>query len=96
VIADLSRIVEDSMVRLDQMSHQEISDTFLGMGAITRRFLAAVNYRGNLTLPLFPRYPPVVLQHRLNWSFRRGTIILVTATLPASFLPGAPSGTSSL
>jgi hypothetical protein len=38
------------------MSHQEISDTFLRMGAITRRFLAAVNYRGNPTLPLFPRY----------------------------------------
>jgi hypothetical protein len=39
------------------MSHQEIAETFLGMGAITRRFLVAVNYRGNPTLPLFPRYP---------------------------------------
>jgi hypothetical protein len=57
VIADLSCIVEDSTARLDQMFHQEISDTFLGMGAITRRFLAAVNYRGNPTLPLLPRYP---------------------------------------
>jgi hypothetical protein len=27
------------------------------MGAITSRFLAAVNYRGNPALPLFPRYP---------------------------------------
>jgi hypothetical protein len=57
VIADLSRTVEDSTARLDQMSHQEISETFLWMGAITRRFLAAVNYRGNPALPLFPRYP---------------------------------------
>jgi hypothetical protein len=55
-IADLSHIVEDSTTRLDQMSHQEIAETFLRMGAITRRFLAAVNYRGNPTLPLFPRY----------------------------------------
>jgi hypothetical protein len=57
VIADLSRIVEDSTARLDQMSHREISDTFLRVGGITRRFLAAVNYHGNSTLPLFPRYP---------------------------------------
>jgi hypothetical protein len=57
VIADLSRIVEDSTARLDQMSHQEIAETFLRMGAITRRFLAAVNYRDNPDLPLFPRYP---------------------------------------
>jgi hypothetical protein len=57
VIADFSCIVEDSTVRLDQMSHQEISEMFLGMGAITRRFLAAMNYRGNPALPLFPRYP---------------------------------------
>jgi hypothetical protein len=57
VIADLLRIVEDSTARLDQMSHREISDTFLRVGGITRRFLAAVNYHGNSTLPLFPRYP---------------------------------------
>jgi hypothetical protein len=57
VIADLSHIIEDSTARLDQMSHQEIAETFLRMGAITRRFLAAVNYRGNPALPLFPRYP---------------------------------------
>jgi hypothetical protein len=57
VIADLSRIVEDSTVRLDRMSHQEIAETFLRMGAITSRFLVAVNYRGNSALPLFPRYP---------------------------------------
>jgi hypothetical protein len=57
IISDLSRIVEDSTARLDQMSHQEISETFLGMGVITRRFLAVVNYRGNPALPLFPRYP---------------------------------------
>jgi hypothetical protein len=44
------------MARLDQMSHQDISETFLRMGAITRRFLAAVNYRGNPALPLFPQY----------------------------------------
>jgi hypothetical protein len=57
VIADISRIVEDSMARLDQMPHQEIAETFLKMGAISRRFLAAVNYRGNLALPLFSWYP---------------------------------------
>jgi hypothetical protein len=57
VIADLSCIVEDSTVRLDRMSHQEIAETFLRMGAITSRFLVAVNYRGNSALPLFPRYP---------------------------------------
>jgi hypothetical protein len=56
MIADLSRIVEDSTARLDQMSHQEILETFLRMSAITRRFLAVVNYRGNPTLSLFPRY----------------------------------------
>jgi hypothetical protein len=56
MIADLSRIVEDSTARLDQMSHQEILETFLRMSAITRRFLAVVNYHGNPTLPLFPRY----------------------------------------
>jgi hypothetical protein len=56
VIADLSHIVDDSTARLHQMSHQEITETFLRMGAITRRFLAALNYRGNPTLPLFPRY----------------------------------------
>jgi hypothetical protein len=33
--------------------------------------------------------PPVVLQLHLDWSFPRGTIVLVTATLPGSFLPGA-------
>jgi hypothetical protein len=52
-----SYIVEDSTARLDQMSHQEVAETFLRMGAITRRFLAVVNYRGNPALPLFPRYP---------------------------------------
>jgi hypothetical protein len=57
VIADLSRMVEDSTARLDQMSHHEISETFHRMCAITRRFLVAVNYRGNPALPLFPRYP---------------------------------------
>jgi hypothetical protein len=57
MIADLSGIVEDSTARLDQMSYQEISETFLKMGAITRRFLAAVNYRGNPALPMFPWYP---------------------------------------
>jgi hypothetical protein len=57
VITDLSLIVEDLTARLDQMSYQEIAETFLRMGAITRRFLAAVNYRDNPALPLFPRYP---------------------------------------
>jgi hypothetical protein len=57
MIADLSHIVEDLMARLDQMSHQEIAETFLRMGAITRSFLAVVNYRDNPALPLFPRYP---------------------------------------
>jgi hypothetical protein len=27
--------------------------------------------------------PPVILQLRLDWSFPSGTVILVTATLPA-------------
>jgi hypothetical protein len=57
MIADLSRIVEDSTARLDRMSHQEIAETFLRMGGITSLFLAAVNYNGNPALPLFPRYP---------------------------------------
>jgi hypothetical protein len=57
VIADLSHIIEDSTARLTQMSHQKIAETFHRMGAITTRFLAAVSYRGNPTLPLFPRYP---------------------------------------
>jgi hypothetical protein len=39
------------------MSHREIAEAFLRMGAITRRFLAAVKYRGNPALPLFPWYP---------------------------------------
>jgi hypothetical protein len=45
------------MARLDQLSHQEIVEMFLRMGAISRRFFAAVNYCGNPALPLFPRYP---------------------------------------
>jgi hypothetical protein len=57
VIADLSHIVEDSTAGLNQMSHQEITEMFPRMGAITRRFLATVNYRSNLALPLFPQYP---------------------------------------
>jgi hypothetical protein len=40
--------------------------------------------------------PPIVLQLRLDWSFPRGIVVLVTATLPGSFLPSAPSGASSL
>jgi hypothetical protein len=39
------------------MSHQEIAKTFQRMDAITTRFLAAVNYRGNSALPLLPWYP---------------------------------------
>jgi hypothetical protein len=38
------------------MPHQEIAETFLRMGAITRRFLAVANYRDNPALPLFPWY----------------------------------------
>jgi hypothetical protein len=57
VIADLSHIVEDSTVRLDRMPHQKIVETFLEMCAISSRFLAAMNYRGNPALPLFSRYP---------------------------------------
>jgi hypothetical protein len=40
--------------------------------------------------------PPVVLQLRLDWSFPRGNVVLVTATLPGSFVPGVPSGATSL
>jgi hypothetical protein len=43
------------------MSHHEISETFLRMGAITRRFLAAVNYRGTQLYHSFhgtPSRPP--------------------------------------
>jgi hypothetical protein len=57
VIADLSHITEESKVRLNLMSHQKIEETFHRMGAITTRFLTAVNYRGNPALPLFPWYP---------------------------------------
>jgi hypothetical protein len=77
------------------MSHQEIAETFLRMGAITRRFLAAVNYPGNPALPLFPQYPRrppppprlvVPTRHRRP---RHGH--------PSGcFLPGAPSGASTL
>jgi hypothetical protein len=35
VIADLSYIVDDSTARLDRLSHQEIAETFLRIGAIT-------------------------------------------------------------
>jgi hypothetical protein len=59
-------------------------------------FLATVNYRGNTALPLFPRYPQSSSISLLNWSFPRSTVILITATLPGSFLPGTPSGASSL
>jgi hypothetical protein len=54
MIADLSHIIEDSTARLTQMSHQEIAEMFHRMGAITTRFLFAVNYRGNSTLPRCP------------------------------------------
>jgi hypothetical protein len=54
MIADLSHIIEDSTARLTQMSHQEIAEMFHRMGAITTRFLVAVNYRGNSTLPRYP------------------------------------------
>jgi hypothetical protein len=54
MIADLSHIIEDSTARLTQMSHQEIAEMFHRMGAITTRFLFAVNYRDNSTLPRFP------------------------------------------
>jgi hypothetical protein len=86
VIADLSRIVDDSTARLDRMSHQEIADTFLRMGAITRRFLAAVNYRGNPDLPLFPRY-------RTSASTSRSHTALCSSSqppFPAAFYPARP------
>jgi hypothetical protein len=86
VIADLSRIVDDSTARLDRMSHQEIADTFLRMGAITRRFLAAVNYRGNPDLPLFPRYPT-------SASTSRSHAALCSSSQPpfqAAFYPARP------
>jgi hypothetical protein len=57
VIADLSHIVGESKARLNLMSHQEIEHTFDRIQAITTSFLAAVNYRGNPALLLFPRYP---------------------------------------
>jgi hypothetical protein len=57
VVVDLAHIIEESKVRLNLMSHQEIEETFHRMGAITTRFLAAVNYRDNPALPLFPQYP---------------------------------------
>jgi hypothetical protein len=44
-------------VRLNQMSHQKIEETFHRMRTITTRFLAAINYRGNPAIPLFPQYP---------------------------------------
>jgi hypothetical protein len=90
VIADLSCIVEDSTARLDQMSHQEIAETFLMMGAITRRFLAAVNYRGNPTLPLFPRYPQ---SSSTSASTSRSHAALSSSSRPpfqAAFYPARP------
>jgi hypothetical protein len=58
-----------------------------------------VPYRGQL--PQQPdsttiAVPPVALQLRLDRSFPRDIVVLVTATLPGSFLPGTPSGASSL
>jgi hypothetical protein len=38
----------------------------------------------------FSTVPPVVLHLRLDWSFPRGTVVLVTATLPAAFYPARP------
>jgi hypothetical protein len=72
------------------MSHQVIEHTFDRMEAITTRFLAAVNYRNNPALPLFPRYPsrPPALPRLVVPTRHRH---LVTATLP-----GAASGASSL
>jgi hypothetical protein len=54
VIADPSHIVGESKAMLNLMSHQEIEHTFDRMEAITTRFLIAVNYRDNPTLPQFP------------------------------------------
>jgi hypothetical protein len=91
VIADLSRIVEDSMARLDRMSHQEIAKTFLRMGAITSRFLTVVNYRGNPTLPLFPRYP---LSSSTSTSTSRSHATPSSSSRPpfqAAFYPTRPS-----
>jgi hypothetical protein len=95
VIADLSHIVEDSTARLNQMSHQEIAETFLRMDAITRRFLAAVNYHDNPALPHFhgtpghhPAPPLLVVPTWCRCPHH--------TTLPGSFLPGAPSIASSL
>jgi hypothetical protein len=66
VIADISRIVEDSTARLDQMPHQEIAETFLKMGAISRRFLARgelLRQPGSTTVFMVPL---VVLHLRLD------------------------------
>jgi hypothetical protein len=96
VIVNLSHIVEVSTARLNQMSHQEIEETFHRMGAIIQE----VPCRGQLTRQTrsttVSTVPPVVLQLRLDWSFPRYTVVLVTATLPGGFLPDAPSGASSL
>jgi hypothetical protein len=39
------------------MTHQDIEQMWDRMQGITTRFLAAVNYRGNSALSLFPQYP---------------------------------------
>jgi hypothetical protein len=54
VIADISHILGESRARLHLMTHQDIEQTWDRMQGITTRFLAAVNYRGNPALPLFP------------------------------------------
>jgi hypothetical protein len=57
VIVDISHILRESRARLNLMSHLEIEHMWGRMQGITTRFLTAVNYRGNPTLLLFPRYP---------------------------------------
>jgi hypothetical protein len=93
---NLSHIVEVSTARLNQMSHQEIEETFHRMGAIIQEVPCRGQLPRQTRSTTVSTVPPVVLQLRLDWSFPRYTVVLVTATLPGGFLPDAPSGASSL
>jgi hypothetical protein len=96
VIVNLSHIVEVSTARLNQMSHQEIEETFHRMGAIIQEVPCRGQLPRQTRSTTVSTVPPVVLQLCLDWSFPRYTVVLVTATLPRGFLPNAPSSASSL
>jgi hypothetical protein len=57
VIAEISHMLGEARRRLPLMGYQEHEQTYERMHGITTRFLTAVNYDGNVALPIFPHYP---------------------------------------